>query len=123
MLISCYWKIVNVKTICPISNYVIKSNEDWTFTSDNGNYKMIVSFIGDNIICLQNFGYTSNEVSVEIWPKLFKLQKAEQQNNKFFIIHDYSNYKGADTKARIGYDGTATFTGALEAASIDGGSY
>ena len=88
---------------CKISGYTIRKDKDWTFVSNDGKYKMEIYLIGENIFLFRNYGYTTIHASEEVWPKLEEIIEKEQKNNKFFLIHDYANYKGADPKVRIKY--------------------
>ncbi len=85
--------------ICPISGYNIKTNSDWIIVTDN--YKIEISIIGNNILHTKNYGYaTSHSISIS-WPLIENIIKTEIKTEKFFVVNDYSEYKGANAKVRL----------------------
>ena len=88
---------------CNVSGYPIKADNNWLFYSDDKKYRMEISFIGTNILLLKNYGYTTLQASEKVWPQVEELVRKEIKTDKFFIIHDYAHYKGADPKVRINY--------------------
>ncbi len=89
--------------ICPISNYKIKTSENWIFSAKNENYRMEISIIGNNILSVKNIGYASLKNSDYSWPEIEKIIESEFGNTPFFLMHDYLNYKGAESQVRNNY--------------------
>ena len=89
--------------ICPISNYEIITNDDWNIYLDNPTYKIEISIIGNNILHTKNYGYATIEHTEKSWPIINKVLTNELKCDKYFIVHDYSEYKGANAKVRIEY--------------------
>ena len=89
--------------LCPISNYQIRSYENWSIKSSNKKYKIKISIIGDNIILLKNFGYTSFSISKEIHPQIVSIIANEFGNRPYYIIYDYENFTGISVRARNNY--------------------
>ena len=89
---------------CPISGYSIESNSDWVYSSTiDKDYRVEVSFINKNIILLKVFGYVTDGNQLEVWPQIANLIDQNLGNNKYYLIHDYSNFTGGDSKARNFY--------------------
>ena len=88
---------------CPISNYTIKRKDAWSFTSKNGEYKIVISIIGDNVIQIESHGYNSLETSKDVFHNVENIISKEFQGRKYFIIYNYKHFKGADTNVRKNY--------------------
>ncbi len=88
---------------CPISGYEIKAPKSWVFSADNGKYRLEVSLIGDNILHVKNVGYATIEITNTVWPLMFNILDSELKGKEFFLMHDYSDYKGATSEVRNNY--------------------
>jgi len=88
--------------VCNISGYKIKENPDWVFYSENDAYSLTVSFINTNIVKLKPVGYTSSRIKDVIRPKVLQLID-ENIFEKYYLIHDYQDFIGGSSQARISY--------------------
>lgn len=90
-------------THCPISNLKITRKKEWVFSVKGKQYQLEIATIGTNIYLIKNSGFATLEIAQEVWPKMFKIIDSEITDQKFFLLHDYSNYKGASSKVRKNY--------------------
>ena len=90
-----------MNTICPISKYTIKTDDRWIVSSKG--YKIEISIIGENILHTKNYGYATLESISKSWPIIEEIIEKEIKTDKYFIVHDYSEYKGANAKVRINF--------------------
>ncbi len=93
----------NTKKYCPYSNYEITAPESWIFKADNGKYRLEVSIIDNNILHVKNIGFATIEITKTVWPLMFSIYDREIKGNKFYLVHDYSNYQGASSEVRLNY--------------------
>jgi len=88
---------------CPITNFPIKSKEDWTVISDDKKYKIEISIIGDKIIHIKAYGFTNIERSNKTFPLVEKLIFQEFNNKPCIIIYDYEFFEGACANVKKKY--------------------
>ena len=94
---------LRLQDYCSISGYTIKSPDSWVFSADNNKYRLEVSLISDNIINIKNVGYATIEITDKVWPLMFTIPFKELEGKNFFLMHDYSHYKGATSEVRNNY--------------------
>lgn len=92
-----------IKT-CPISGFLIESDANWLFVSKiDKDYSVKISFIDSNIVLLDVVGFTSDGNRLEIWPKISNLITSRLGDSKYYLVHNYQNFIGGDSKARNHY--------------------
>ncbi len=91
-------------TNCPISGFEIETNPNWIFYSqiDKG-YSVEVSFINKNIVHLEVSGAATDGNKLEVWPQVSALISSQLGQQKYFLIHNYLNFKGGNSSARNFY--------------------
>lgn len=86
----------------PDSN--IETHADWNFTSlIDSEYRVKVTFINFNIVHLDVSGYTNDGNQFDVWPKVASLIKERFADKQYYLVHNYKNFKGGDSKARNYY--------------------
>ena len=92
-----------MKKVCPISGYQIEYSQEWEFSTDDGNDKIIVSIINEEIVYLDVYGYASMNSWSIVWPKVENFINQKIGNQQYYIIHNFENLRGSSAKARFAH--------------------
>jgi signal transduction histidine kinase len=86
---------------CPFSGLQIETSSHWEFVANQNKDKIILSFIGNNIVHIEVHGYTNMESRSILWPPVEKLIDEKIGDNNFYIIHDFKNVSGSSARSRF----------------------
>ena len=85
------------KSICEISKFTILENPHWVFSDSSMTYNIKLSIIDNNIIFLNVSGFGSSTAQREVWPKVAHTIFTQMEEHAFYLLHDYSQLKGASS--------------------------
>jgi len=91
------------KRICHISNYTIIDSYQWDVFDSSMTFRLKISIIDTNILLLKASGYAARVSQQEIWPKMKNIITTQMENQKFFLVHDYTDLKSASPWSRYDY--------------------